>query len=110
MISNYYQQEGNVIMIKELENNELETVTGGRSTEKKVTITLNLEYTREDKEIKVYVDGVYDSSKYIKVDGSEQTRTFTFTGSRGTKEVKIKINNDIVYYVVDFDSGISYQK
>ena len=81
----------------------------GARKEHQVSLTVDWSNDKKlsgDVTIRVYVNGELDRSKTTVVDGESVTcKTFTFSGS-GTKQIKVKVGNDIVYlYTIDFDNG-----
>lgn len=74
--------------------------------ETKIEITVALPDVGHDITIKVYVDGELDRSKTDTVDPCVGTKTYTFVGTHGTKEVRIKLDGKVCYeYELDFDTG-----
>lgn len=94
-------------MKNELNERELEQVSGGSGKDSQVSIGIELPADIGDVVIKVYVDGEIDMSKTITVDTNYVTyRTFKFAG-RGTSQVRFKINNEpLCTYEINFDTGI----
>lgn len=84
------------------------TLSSGKR-ESTVSITLAIKSdTTDDNVIKVYVDGELDRSKTVCLDPSITQKTFSFQGT-GVKEVKFKINNEIVVvYNIDFSANKVY--
>lgn len=93
-------------MKSELNERELEQVSGGSGKDSRVSIGIELPADIGDVVIKVYVDGEIDMSKTITVDTNYVTyRTFTFCGS-GISQVRFKINNaPLCTYEVNFDTN-----
>ncbi len=82
------------------------TLSSGQSKEHKVSLTIDWSNDKKFKEdiiIRVYVNGELDRSKTTTVDSSVTHKSFNFSG-RGKKEIKFKINNEIIkIYEIDFD-------
>ena len=88
---------------------ELKGAIASVFSKKEKTVTISVDWSEkkfdDDIDIKVYVDGELDRSKCAVVDCSVTHKDFSFTGS-GTKQIRFKINNDLIYnYTVDFDNG-----
>ncbi len=74
---------------------------------KETTITVPVELPQVDHDItiKVYVDGELDRSKTTIVDPSIGATSFSFKGTEGKKEVRIKFDGTVCYeYELDFDA------
>lgn len=93
-------------MKNELNERELEQVSGGSGRESQVPVDIELPHDIGDVVIKVYVDGEIDMSKTVTVDTNYVThRLFTFCGS-GISQVRFKINNaPLCTYEVNFDTN-----
>ena len=85
------------------------TLSSGQPRNNQVSLTLdwsNDKKFKEDATIRVYVNGELDRSKTTTVDSSVTRKSFNFSG-RGKKEIKFKINNEIVkIYEIDFDNSV----
>lgn len=85
------------------------TLSSGQPRNNQVSLTLdwsNDKKFKEDATIRVYVNGELDRSKTTTVDSSVTRKSFSFSG-RGKKEIKFKINNEIVrIYEIDFDNSM----
>lgn len=69
-----------------------------------ITVPVELPQVDHDITIKVYVDGELDRSKTTTVDPSIGTTSFSFKGTEGKKEVRIKFDGTVCYeYELDFD-------
>ena len=87
-------------------DSELETVTGGRSSGRTLGVDVKIPLFNEDVTIKVYANGILQSSMTTTVDPSVRIKTFYFSGSKGIVSVKIKFNDTAVsYYNLDFNAG-----
>ena len=83
-------------------------LSSGEKREKSISIDVDLPELPDDLHeatLTVYVDGVLDESKTVTVDPSyKKSKVFTFKGSQGVKNVRIKVNDHIhKIYEIDFD-------
>lgn len=89
------------------------TLSSGEKKEKTLELNVDLSgfpSTGGDLKITVYVNGERDDSKTTTVDSSYTlSKSFKFKGSQGTKEVRIKINDELYkVYKLDFDKSEIY--
>ena len=91
----------------ELQEEELKQVTGGEGkTEKTISITVYLPTNISDEYIlSVYEDGVLLSGMTREIDPSVEQINLPFKGTKGSKQIRIKINN-VTYktYQINFDN------
>ena len=85
-------------------------LSSGEKREKSISIDIDLPESDFDQDtnstLTVYVDGVLDESKTTTLDTSYITRkTFTFKGSQGIKNIRIKLNDELYkVFELDFDN------
>ena len=85
-------------------------LSSGEKKEKAISINIDLpedEFALDPTAtLTVYVDGILDETKTTTVDTSYITsKTFTFKGSKGIKNIRIKINDELYkVYELDFDN------
>ena len=88
-------------------------LSSGEKQEKNISIDVQLPEFPEDIHevtLTVYVDGILDNSKTVTIDPLfKKSKAFSFKGSSGTKNVRIKINDQLYkVYEIDFDN-LSYK-
>ena len=82
-------------------------LSSGTRKEKEIEIKVELPADIPEAKLEVYVDGTLDASRSTTADTSFKTSvTFTFKGTQGTRDVRIKLNGQpYKSYEINFDDS-----